>query len=1031
MLPALTATAVAIAIMSVLAVGKLRSRTLYSRVAAIAAKRSIKPRVSFDPVYRECDEARSDSTIPDATCGGAVDLDDERMEEISAEIHRRTESGVDADALYAEALLDLVGPRAEDRRPARAITSLMTVMPLTHDSARVMVDLSAAYLVLGGDEQLVDHLLAALDWSDRALAVKPDLASALFNRALALDALTADVAARTAYQDYLRAEERAPLTAYFARDHNAEWRREAQRRLRELEAQAPAPVPGPNASDRELAAFAVNDPQGARELATDILLPRWGRAILSGDSAVAARLLRRAGIVGSALVEGGGDALVHDQVSDVQAMLRGGTDVRDVAAAYRLYGTANAAKAEMQLSRADSLINIVEDTSLATPHRIGILLTRAAIQADRQDQKAVRRWLASAEAAIGMARYPAAAARISWLRATLLSRTEAYAEAVAAYKKADAAYARLGEDKNRGAIAFYISDCERHSGDLVAANRWLRRSVVMLRGFGYSKYRHYAMKGLAEEALSQGLHRAMRDMADEDVAMAEQQANPVFVSEARFARAVLLAASGAIEAALQALREAGPTEAFTEPAVRAFLDASEAYVKAQSQLRSAPDSVFATVRPLVGFKEMGVWRFRGFALRAQAYLARGNTLAAVRDLNSIFVALEHGRDGTGGASDRKMVEGDVRTALHFAVRMLAPGHRREALNLLQRGDAALSTLSGGDAQLPLSVPADRVIVRPLVVGDTLLVWTMAGTTLDLSVTRISHAGLSATIDSVDTALTRPWNADVYLSRLYEVLLRPVEGRLGQADTELVFVHDADLAGVPWAALRDSGGRPLVERHPVWRAVSVAAAGVEHAWRVAASAAFSAPPFDPDLHPGLDELTEARAEVGSVSAGYPSPFTGAHTPGALKAALERYELVHFAGHAVVNNTRPERSYLVLAADSAAPTGALEAEAIERLHLRGLRLVVLSACSTLGGDEGSSGFTGLSGALLGAGAHGVVGSLWKVDDEGTREFMEAFHESYRTDGNPVRALRHAQLVMLQKADPVLASPSTWAAFQYVAR
>jgi CHAT domain-containing protein len=55
-----------------------------------------------------------------------------------------------------------------------------------------------------------------------------------------------------------------------------------------------------------------------------------------------------------------------------------------------------------------------------------------------------------------------------------------------------------------------------------------------------------------------------------------------------------------------------------------------------------------------------------------------------------------------------------------------------------------------------------------------------------------------------------------------------------------------------------------------------------------------------------------------------------------------------------------------------------------------LVVLSACnSALGKDLGSEGIVGLPRAFLIAGARRVVASLWKVDDDATAVFMQAFY------------------------------------------
>jgi CHAT domain-containing protein len=132
--------------------------------------------------------------------------------------------------------------------------------------------------------------------------------------------------------------------------------------------------------------------------------------------------------------------------------------------------------------------------------------------------------------------------------------------------------------------------------------------------------------------------------------------------------------------------------------------------------------------------------------------------------------------------------------------------------------------------------------------------------------------------------------------------------------------------------------------------------------------------------------------------------------------------------VFDDARPERSYLVLARGADGRT-RLTADEIEHLDLRGVRLVVLSACQTqraVGGRAG--GFAGLSGAMLAAGAGGVVGSLWRVDDALTRALMTEFHRAYRASPDGSAALRAAQLRLLQSPDPALRSPAAWAGFRY---
>jgi CHAT domain-containing protein len=93
------------------------------------------------------------------------------------------------------------------------------------------------------------------------------------------------------------------------------------------------------------------------------------------------------------------------------------------------------------------------------------------------------------------------------------------------------------------------------------------------------------------------------------------------------------------------------------------------------------------------------------------------------------------------------------------------------------------------------------------------------------------------------------------------------------------------------------------------------------------------------------------------------------------------------------------------------GILTAMEVADLDLRGVNLVVLSACETgLGATAGGEGVLGLQRAFQSAGARSVVASLWKVEDQGTAALMGLFyHKLWRENKTPVDALREAQLTV----------------------
>jgi len=107
------------------------------------------------------------------------------------------------------------------------------------------------------------------------------------------------------------------------------------------------------------------------------------------------------------------------------------------------------------------------------------------------------------------------------------------------------------------------------------------------------------------------------------------------------------------------------------------------------------------------------------------------------------------------------------------------------------------------------------------------------------------------------------------------------------------------------------------------------------------------------------------------------------------------------------------------------GILTALEVAGLDLWGTKLVVLSACETgVGEVRNGDGVYGLRRALVLAGSESQMLSLWKVDDEATRDLMIDYYTRLKGGTERGEALRLVQLKMLASRNRQ--HPYYWASF-----
>ncbi|HEV2736031.1 MAG TPA: CHAT domain-containing protein, partial [Longimicrobiaceae bacterium] len=841
--------------------------------------------------------------------------------------------------MHAAALIDLLYERGVGKPLQRSINSLQVVRRLTTRPAPVLSDLAAAYLIRAERASSPRDLLGAIEVTEEALAYEPANRSALFNSALALHrfGLTDDATRR--WREYLKV------------DSTSGWADQARLRLQEtLAGAAPPPPPQAEAPPDEYAVYADADPQGARLLGWDRLLGAWAEAVLEGAPAQAEAHLRRAAAIAEALERRSGrDATLADAVRTIRSHGKG-AGARRLASAHREYSAGRALYDAVKFRDAEPRFRAAvaaADNSPALQAWARVFLGTTRVQlGEMEEGEAILR---AAIAATDADRHPALAARARWSLAGTLLRSDRYEAALEPASEATRLFARAGEREHEGTALQVLADAQFRLHDADAGYLSAHHALVMLRPYRNSVRLHNLLVSIADATSADGLARAAVRVQDEGVEVAGRNGDPIFVAEARLTRARLLTAAGDLARARKDV-EAGRAamRRVTDEIPRRWLEADLRISEAVASLppdRARAAAALDSAAAFFNGRHIPQRAFPAVVSGAEARLAMGDLAGATARLETAFAMLEQRRDSIGMESRRAAIFNEARGVVdRVAMLKLASGREAEALAYMDRGRASLAPVgpvASGGADGRVEAPPGEVAVEYALVGDTLLAWTVRGRKVALSRTIVDTMRLVHTIDHLRSQLEQQADETAVhdaLSRLYEWLVRPVESRLGEAGTPLVVVADDYLASVPFAALHDARkGRYLLEDHPLRFAVSLREAkrGARRSSAPEAAVLISDPAFAPREHPGLQRLEGADGEVRSIAAEYPRSRVLADrqaTRATVQAALARAGLVHYAGHAVFDDERPERSYLVLAPTQGRPgSGRLTAGELARLDL----------------------------------------------------------------------------------------------------
>ena len=347
---------------------------------------------------------------------------------------------------------------------------------------------------------------------------------------------------------------------------------------------------------------------------------------------------------------------------------------------------------------------------------------------------------------------------------------------------------------------------------------------------------------------------------------------------------------------------------------------------------------------------------------------------------------------------------------------------------------------------------------------------------------VGRAALAASA-TADQEATRAWAGTLgplgewTWSTAIEPVLGAVRGRGGQGDLRIVLAPGGELGLIPWHAARDPGTGHYACQDAVFSYAVSARQFIDATWctprpwgerpvlisdekQSDRTSAAGIRALHTEHYPAGTVYGYARAKLPATVPGEPVASSAAVLEALPGSGAEGASMLHLGchGRAAVpvlhSSIRLGGANLLQVADVLGQARAWRSR--QRAVASTCGLVVLASCLSDVTDADYDEALTLATAFLSAGAGGVVAARWRVNTVATVLLMAMFHRHLNAGADPARALRAAQLWMLdpkrdipghwprelrdlvEQADdpdnpdvPVLASPAAWAGFAYQGR
>ena len=270
-----------------------------------------------------------------------------------------------------------------------------------------------------------------------------------------------------------------------------------------------------------------------------------------------------------------------------------------------------------------------------------------------------------------------------------------------------------------------------------------------------------------------------------------------------------------------------------------------------------------------------------------------------------------------------------------------------------------------------------------------------------------------------------------LKHLFQLLIDPVKNSL--KGNKLIVVPDKQLFFAPFSSLVDENDRFLTSEYSIQITPSLHTLKASMQRTSDSNIGFALFIGNPTVEkislngeefsslPGAAEEVKYLANLFQAK-----PLLGSEArKRVVQQHLSEASIIHIAAHA-----ESKRGEIILAANTShdqpnPESFLLTQEDITSISVQA-RLVVLCCCYTGKGKVSSEGVIGITRSFLAAEARSVLATLWPINDNATKVFMETFYGELLEERPVCEALRRAQNFFQEHENSLYQSPKIWAPF-----